>query len=137
MPYCRLHYHLVWATKSRLPLINPQREVVIQQTIAAKTRELRTWLHAVGGIEDHVHAVLSIPPALSVSECIKHLKGATSRAVNRREAHGKVFQWQEGHGAVTVGERSLGEVIDYVRRQREHHRTGTTVERYECSEEDS
>jgi putative transposase len=137
MPYWRLHYHLIWATKNRLPLIDAQREVVIQQTIAAKTRELRICLHAVGGSEDHVHTVVSIPPSLRVSECVKHLKGATSRAVNRSEAQGKVFQWQGGYGAVTVGEESLGKVIDYVKRQREHHRSGTTLAQYECNEDGS
>lgn len=131
MPYWRLHYHLVWSTAERQPLITPERERILCQTVYAKARELRTTLHAIGGIEDHLHLVVSVPPTLSISECVKHWKGATARAVNRSEAAGSGFQWQGGYGALTIGGRSLASVIDYVTHQRQHHQTGEVLEIYE------
>ena len=29
MPFCKLYYHLVWATKGRLPLLSPDVEPVV------------------------------------------------------------------------------------------------------------
>jgi putative transposase len=82
MPYWKLYYHLVWATFERYPWITPDREAIIRTTLYTKGREIGAVVHAVGNVEDHVHVVASIPPALSVAECIKRLKGASSRERN-------------------------------------------------------
>ena len=135
MPYWRLHYHLVWSTAARQPLITPAREAIIHQTMYAKARELGVTIHAVGGVEDHVHAVVSMPPTLNVSECVKRFKGASARAVNIDDASGSLFRWQEGYGALTVGGRSLASVVDYVSNQKAHHSRGTLLAPYERSGE--
>jgi putative transposase len=129
VPYWRLHYHLVWATYERASLITPNVERVVYQTMFAKGRELDLVLHAVGGVSDHVHVVASIPPARCVAEIVKHLKGASSRAVHI--SAGSEFRWQEGYGALTLGGAALARVIEYVRRQPEHHANGTLVAVYE------
>jgi REP element-mobilizing transposase RayT len=129
MSYWRLHYHLVWATYTRLPLITPPRERIICQTIFAKARDLGLIVHAIG-MEDHLHVVVSIPPTLSLAQCVKQLKGASARAVNINSTEAS-FHWQEGYGALTIGGRSLTSVIEYVSRQAEHHGRGTTTQAYE------
>jgi len=68
-----------------------------------------------------------------VSECVKNLKGASSRAVNRSVGT-RVFAWQEGYGSLTVGGRSLDKVIEYVRHQKHHHEVGTTLPTFERTE---
>jgi putative transposase len=129
VPYWRLHYHLVWATWERAPLITPNVERVVHQTAFAKARELGLVLHAVGGVADHVHLVASIPPTRAVAEIVKQMKGASSRAVHL--SAGADFRWQEGYGALTLGGASLARVIEYVRRQKEHHSSGTITAVYE------
>ena len=133
---CRiiLYYHLVWATFERHPLITPEREAVIRTTLYTKAKDLRAVLHAVGNVTDHVHVVPSIPPTLSVAACVKQLKGASSRAVNVQAGAVRVFRWQEGYGALSLGERSLGTVVEYVRNQPRHHRDDTTLALYERTE---
>ena len=131
MPYWRLHYHLVWATYERAPLITPKVEQVVHRIVGAKARELGLVLHAVGGMSDHVHVVASIPPTRCVAEIVKQLKGASSRAVHLSDGPGSIFRWQEGYGALTLGGASLARVIEYVRRQPQHHANGTLVAVYE------
>ena len=131
MSYWRLHYHLVWSTVQRLPLITPERERIIFRSVYSKARDLGTTLHAVGGIEDHLHLVVSVPPTLAISQCVKHWKGASARAVNRSGGAGERFQWQRGYGALTVGGRCLSTVIDYVNLQKQHHKTGKLFSVYE------
>jgi hypothetical protein len=74
MGFWRLHYHLVWGTYGREPLMDPARETLIHQTVYGKAKELGVLIHAVGGIEDHIHMVVSIPPRLSVAECVGKLR---------------------------------------------------------------
>jgi len=135
VPYWRLHYHLVWGTWERAPLITPSVELVVHQTAFAKARELGLVLHAVGGVCDHVHVVASIPPTRCVAEVVKRLKGASSRAVHLSASAGSDFRWQEGYGALTLGGASLAGVIEYVRWQKEHHTSGTIIAVYERAAE--
>ena len=96
MPYWKLYYHITWATFERHPLITPECKAILHTTLFTKARELKVVLHAAGSVADHVHVVVSIPPVLSVAACVKHLKGASSRAVHVQAGAGQAFRWQEG-----------------------------------------
>ena len=131
MAYWRLHYHLIWATHQRLPLITPPLEPHIYGVILNKAKELGIVVHAIGNVEDHIHVVVSIPPRVAVADCIKHFKGASSYYVNHQADARRDFAWQDGYGALTFGDRSLADVIGYVRGQKEHHRARTARPMYE------
>ena len=93
--------------------------------------------HAVGGIEDHVHLVASIPPSLLVSEWIGRLKGGSSFHINHEIVNRKLLDWQDGYGVVSFGTRDLPWVIKYVKNQKEHHAKKTTNPRLEkCSRDE-
>ena len=135
MTYWRLHYHLIWSTHDREPGITPEREKIFYGVIYGKAKELDLKIHAAGNIEDHVHIVVSIPPKLSVADCIRHLKGASAFAINHMDGSDGEFKWQAGYGALTVGERSLETVKAYAARQKEHHKQGTAIDVYERIDE--
>ncbi|MCI0333308.1 MAG: IS200/IS605 family transposase [Planctomycetes bacterium] len=131
--YSEINLHLVWHTKSSLPLLTPEVEPLARRFL--KKRIIETpgaFVHEIGGIETHVHLAVTIPPTLLVSEFIGKLKGGSSHDVNQALARGrKVLEWQTGYGVVSFGTRDLRWVIDYIRNQREHHARGTTHERLE------
>jgi putative transposase len=121
MAYWRLHYHIIWATQDRQPWLIQQRETVFYGVVYDKAKDLSIKIHAAGNVEDHIHLALSIPPQLSISECVKHIKGASSYAINHMAGSDGLFKWQQGYGALTIGERSLPDAIAYVSKQKEHH----------------
>jgi len=135
MTYWRLHYHLIWATSERQPTITPEREKMFFGVLYQKAKELDLKIHAAGNTEDHVHVVASIPPKLAVADCVKHLKGASAFAINHMDGSDGQFKWQEGYGALSIGERSLDTVMAYAARQKEHHKENTAVAVYERIEE--
>jgi REP element-mobilizing transposase RayT len=55
----------------------------------------------VGGTEDHVHILLSLPAVIPLAKAVQLIKGASSRWMN--ESGNAGFAWQEGYGAFTVG----------------------------------
>lgn len=122
MSYWRLYYHLVWATYRRSPLLTDAVERQIYGAILGKAKELGTVVHAIGGIEDHIHMAVSIPPKLAVADCIRHFKGASSHYANHLPGAQGGFGWQDGYGALTFGERAMKDVVGYVLDQKEHHR---------------
>jgi putative transposase len=120
MPYWRLFYHVVWGTKNRLPLIESAWEADLHGYIWGKATALECIPHAINGMSDHLHVVISIPPKVPVATLIGKLKGASSHHVNERYADG-AFAWQAEYGVLSVSERSLSRVVDYVKNQKQHH----------------
>lgn len=87
-------------------------------------------LHAIGGIETHVHIAISSQPNLLMSDWIGKLKGSSSHYINH-EVQPKALEWQRGYGIVSFGTKDLHWVVNYVLNQNEHHKNGTTRERLE------
>ena len=127
MPYWRLFYHFVWGTRNREPLIAPEWENSLHNAIAAKATDLGAFVHAVGGIEDHVHLVVSVPPKIALSTFIGQVKGNSSHFVNHGLGVDIAFAWQAEYGVVSFGGKRLDVDVRYVKNQRKHHTDGTTI----------
>ncbi len=136
MTYWRLHYHLIWATFQREPTLTSEREKMFYGVLYNKAIELGVKIHAAGNDDDHVHVVASIPPKLAVADCVRHIKGASSFAINHMPGSDGQFKWQEGYGALSIGERSLETVKEYAAKQKEHHREKRLIDVYERIDEE-
>lgn len=76
---------------------------------------------AIGGIEDHVHLLISLPTTLSISKAIQLIKGGSSKWVHDTFPNYNNFKWQEGYGAFNVSISGMKNVITYIDTQKEHH----------------
>jgi REP element-mobilizing transposase RayT len=123
MPYCRLFYHFVWATKERLPLITDEYQEPIYRVIAKKVGELRGIVHALNGLPDHVHLVATVPPSVPLSTFIGQIKGSSSHLAQRLRGDVPKFAWQTEYGVISVSEAHLPVVVRYVRLQQQCHTT--------------
>ena len=97
-----------------------------------KANSHRAIVHALGGIEDHIHLVVSIPPTISIADFVKHIKGSSAHHINcgpRR--FGLMFRWQRGYGVFSLGAKQLPAAVAYARNQKVHHRSGTLIEALE------
>jgi len=137
MLYWRLHYHLVWTTLERTPWLDEQMHLQVCRSVVARANRLGVIVHQIGGIEDHVHVVASVPPSLTVAACVGQLKGASSHTANEALGMASAFRWESGYGAVSLGERSLPNVIAYVGDQRRHHAGGALIAFYERTNVDA
>ena len=127
MPYCQLFYHLVWATRGRLPLLTPEVEPRIYKLLVGKALGLGAAVFALNGVEDHVHMVVSVPPKLAVATFVGQVKGVTSARFNQASETGPEFYWQEEYGAFTFDLKRMPSYVAYVRQQKQHHQGGTVI----------
>jgi putative transposase len=128
MPKWRLFYHLVWATKHRHPLITPTRELQLHRYLRDKTDSLGCLCHAVGGMEDHVHLVVSIPPKMAIAEYVRRIKGSSSHFVTQvLPPEALPFAWQEEYGVFSMRESQSPTAIAYVQNQKHHHMTHSLI----------
>lgn len=119
MPYSRLFYHFIWATKDRLPLISEIRRPIIYSAIKTKVAALQGITHALNGMPNHIHLVATVLPKISLADFIGQIKGSSSHQVTNLT--GEAFSWQSEYGVLTVSESHLSQVIQYVEKQQHHH----------------
>ncbi len=60
--------------KERQHLINPDREAELYRYIIAIADTLGCIVHAIGGIEDHIHLVVSVAPTRSIADFVRNKK---------------------------------------------------------------
>jgi len=113
----------VFATKNREPFITPGFRERLHAYIGGIAQKHRFCALAVGGIEDHVHVLLSLPSTLSLSKAVQLIKGGSSHWVHETFPERTYFQWQEGYGAFSLGISQLPNTRAYIDRQIERHQT--------------
>jgi len=128
--FWKTYYHIVWATKDRLPLLTENIEVELYSYIKNKCHALDCPLHAIGGISDHIHIVVSIPPSLAISELVRQVKGSSSHFINQTQPNqNSKFAWQREYGVFSLGGQQLDRAIGYVNNQKQHH-SQEAIERF-------
>ncbi len=75
---------------------------------------------AIGGVEDHVHVLLSISSTMPVAKAVQLVKAGSSKMI--RATFTKSFEWQEGYGAFSIGVSQVKETVAYIKNQRAHHK---------------
>jgi len=80
----------------------------------------------IGGVEDHIHALIGLKTTHCIADFSRELKKATS--VWAAENHERDFEWQEGYSIFAVSVSMLKPVSSYIERQEEHHRKITFQE---------
>jgi putative transposase len=118
--YVSVRVHCIWSTKNRLKLIPEDAQPRVWAYINQVGVNLGIKMLAVGGVENHVHVLFSLPPRGELAEAVQKLKANSSRFI-RQEIEPK-FAWQESYAAFSVSVSHVDATIAYIRNQREHHR---------------
>jgi putative transposase len=121
-----LHYHLIFSTKNREPLISQEWRNELHSYLGGIVNGLDAHPQGIGGVADHVHLLVSLKPTHCLSDFMRELKKASSAWV--RETRLPSFLWQEGYAAFTVSASARDAVRSYIAKQEEHHRTKTSGE---------
>ena len=124
-----LHYHLVFSTKDRVPLIMPAWRERLHAFLGGIVNQLDGIPEAIGGVGDHVHLLIGLRATHCLADVMREVKSVSSRWVHE-EIGERAFAWQEGYGGFTVGAPQCPAVRAYLARQEEHHRTRTFQEEY-------
>ena len=130
-----IYLHFVWTTHRREHFLTPEVEKRIYRCIAHEIKEKKCVVLAIGGMPDHVHIVASLHSTTSAAVLAQKMKGNSSVLANRELGFEGAFDWQDNYAAFSVG-GELNAVIEYVRRQKEHHAAGDLWPEWEETFED-
>ena len=121
----RILVHVVFSTKERRNLIIPAVEHELHAYLGGICRNRESPALAIGGTENHVHLLISLSKNIALSELMMLLKRDSSKWIKTNGNAFRDFHWQDGYGAFSIGESQVRAVTDYIREQRERHKTMT------------
>jgi putative transposase len=90
--------HCTFSTKERYPFIDLQLESDLWPYIGGIARKNRMKALAIGGTVDHLHALLSLPSAMSFAKAVQLIKGGPSKWIHDSFPNYRQFERQEGYG---------------------------------------
>jgi len=120
MSHVSNHVHIVFSTAHRMKLIGENVQPKLWAYMAGIVTNHGMHAVAIGGIEDHVHALVNLGPTLGIAKAVQVVKANSSRWMNEHED--TRFEWQEGYFACSVSRSQVATVARYIATQREHHR---------------
>ena len=125
--YMAYFAHCVFSTKGRHNSIPVELQAKLWAYLIGIARNLQITMIAVGGMPNHIHLLIAVPPAMALSVAIQKLKANSSRWMGE---HGLTFEWQKGYAAFSVSPSSVETVVNYIRNQEQHHHARTFEEEF-------
>jgi len=117
---------MVFSTKDRIPLIDSEIRPHLHAYIATVLRDVappQSQAFRVGGVEDHVHIASSLPRTVTISKLFEIVKKESSIWIKKQGAKYEKFYWQSGYGCFSIAPSQLDQLIGYIEKQEEHHKT--------------
>jgi REP element-mobilizing transposase RayT len=110
--FTNLLTHLIFSIKDREPLMVPEIKFELFAYLGGLTRELTGKAYGITGTTDHVHMLINLPPAVSISEALRFIKSNSSGWVHDKWPR-RSFAWQLGYGGFSVSKSNAPDVLKY------------------------
>jgi putative transposase len=111
--------HVIFSTKDRRKLIPEAMQPRLWAFMGGIARRNEFVALAVGGTDNHAHALIAIPPKMPLAKAVQLIKGGSSKWCNQNL--NTRFAWQEGYAAFSVSTSHKQSVVEYIRNQKRHH----------------
>jgi REP element-mobilizing transposase RayT len=95
MSYVSSYFHCVFSAKERRRLITPALRERLWPVLVGIARQNKMTALEIGGVEDHVHILLSLPSTMPVSKALQLIKGGSSKWIHETFPEHRLFAWQE------------------------------------------
>lgn len=128
--YHQIYIQTVFAVKYRNAVLDKAWRSQLFGVIGNLINETGCKTLIVNGVEDHVHCLVGLKPAVPVSELMKTVKAKASKYVNDHKLTTHRFEWQEGYGVFSYRQRDLDSIFKYIQNQEAHHKTQSFHDEY-------
>lgn len=128
--YTQIHIQFVFVVKYRKAMIDKSFKEELYQYITGIVQSYGHKMLAINGVEDHVHVFIGMRPTQSISDLMQDVKGSSSKWINDKKLLNVKFEWQEGYGAFSYSKSHVQNVINYIKKQEQHHAKQTFQDEY-------
>ena len=133
----QLTYHLEWAPKYRYNMFRQEKYIKLCDEILREVAGRHgIAIRELSVMPDHIHAIVDVPPTMSISRAINLLKGASAYELFRRQPKFRLRYprghfWSAGKFYRSVGDADLETAEEYVRNQKDVHPQQATLMRFD------
>lgn len=128
--YTQIYIQYVFAVQNRVSLIGKTWKDELYKYMTGIITKQEHKLLSIGGMPDHVHALISMNPKQAPSDLMHDIKRSSSIWINNNRFVVGKFSWQEGFGAFSYGQSQISKVANYIENQENHHKKSTFREEY-------
>lgn len=122
--YKSVYYHIIFRTKNSVPAINEENETLLYKYIWGFIKNKKCVLFRIGGMPDHIHIFTEIHPSIAVSDFMRDLKAGSSIFLKQNHNKFPLFEcWAKSYGVFTYSEKDKYMIINYIKSQKEHHKS--------------
>ena len=128
--YKQIFYHIVFGTKYRESTISSDYEQALFKYIYGIINNKNCKLYRINGMEDHIHIFSDLHPSVCLSDYIKDIKIASNDWMKGTGRFPGFKGWQDGYGAFSYSIKERDTIINYIKNQKEHHKTETFFDEF-------
>lgn len=137
MSHTTSYYHIVFRTYRSEPTINEEHEKELYAYIYGIAKNLRCIMYRINGMPDHIHLFISMPSDLSLASFVQRVKTDSSKWLKANSNFPYFRGWGREYAAFSYSLRDKDMIINYIMKQKEHHRKATFAEEYRNFLEDN
>ena len=126
MAYTQILYHIVIRTKRSESTITQENISSLYKYIWGIIKNKKGTLYRMNGMEDHIHILSDLHPSIALADFVKSIKVATSLWMKQSPDFPHFQGWGEGYAAFTYSYKEKEVLINYIKKQQEHHKWENT-----------
>ena len=130
MSYVQSLYHVVFRTYRSEPVIEVQQERELYAYLYNVATNARVKVYRIGGMPDHIHMLVDLPPSMSIATFMQQLKVASSKWMKENRRFPNFRGWAKEYAALSYSLRDKEMIVNYIKGQKEHHKKTTFAEEY-------
>lgn len=120
-----LFVHVIWCVNRREALLSKPVRRVLFTHLQKEGEERGIRIVTVGGVEDHVHCLLQLLPSQNLLQVLKSIRTSSAAWINENKLLTAEFEWEEGYAAYSVSPSGVKQVVEYIGKQEEYHKSKT------------
>jgi len=93
MAYTQIIYQIIFSPKYRKPCMNKSTRGQVFGYIAGLIKNKNCHLYQINGVEDHLHILTHLHPAVSLASLIKDIKISSNAFIKEHRLFYKLARW--------------------------------------------
>ncbi|MCF8371894.1 MAG: transposase [Bacteroidales bacterium] len=119
---------LIFRTKDSRKTLNPEHVRELYAYIMGYIKTKSWFLYRINSMEDHLHLLSDLHPNLALANYMRDMKTSSSNWLKQSGKFPKFQGWAEGYAALTYAWRDKDTIVNYIKKQQEHHKNVTFEE---------
>jgi REP element-mobilizing transposase RayT len=120
-----LYVHVIWCVARREALLSKPVRRVLWGQMQKEAGEMGIKIVVAGGVADHVHCLFQLMPAQNLAQVVRAVRSLSADWLNGNKLLTVAFEWEEGYHAYSVSPSGVQQVVEYIGKQEEIHRSKT------------